>query len=228
MKDAIRKDVRTLSGAQATTWRPIAARHGISTFSCKYLYTTGLLREHMSVSGLAFRNKVYLGSVFAALIAAELVGHCVEPATTSAGLRLKNGLHYLEATRPAADGEYVPPAKELVDLRNFVAHGAFAAGKKGASMTTETTTYLLHRLALAADKLWSDTKIHKSFKESAITPLFLKDEEECIYVAEMLGRIESGRTPGQDIDHQDAWRQPSNGATNVPLFPGSSGPTGTA
>ncbi|MFI6986506.1 hypothetical protein ACIBSV_49280 [Embleya sp. NPDC050154] len=217
MKEAIRNDTRTLSSGQENVWEPIAAQHGISTFGAKYLYTTGLLREHMSVSGLAFRNRVYLGSVFSALIAAELVGHCVAPAT-GAGLRLRNGLHYLEATCPKTDGEYITPVEDLVSLRNFVAHGAF--NTKGASLSTATTTYLLHRLALATDKLWIDTTVHESFKKSDNTPL--KVGEECIYIADMLRHVDTGKTPGQDVDNEEAWR-----FTTVSLPTGSPGITGT-
>lgn len=210
---------------QEQIWRPVADRHGVSTLGCKYLYTMGVLREYMSSSGLLLTNNLYLGAVSCALAAAEAVGNCV-PATAqltadtgiqagSPTWKLCKGLDYLEARGGA---ENAPERRELVDLRNFVAHGAIYSTTARISLTT--TTYLLSRLSLAADAIWNDEDVQSVFRGVKITPL--KAEGVHVYVTDMLAHVDAGKTPGQDVGNEEAWR-----FTTVSLPTGSLGVTGT-
>jgi hypothetical protein len=208
MKSSIRRTRHALPRGEAEIWAPVAARYGIPAYGCKYLYTAGVLREFVASAGLSVAHGQYLAAASLSLNGAELVGRCVSERTEQGVTqRLRNGLAYLENLEPAAEGEQIPESDALVKLRGFTAHPTLEppAGSE-LQFSHAAFGYVLDRLALAADRLWTDAdaSIVRKFSGAKITPM--RTDGENRYVQTLLAHIDAGHTPGTAIPYEDTWR----------------------
>ncbi|MYV97871.1 hypothetical protein [Streptomyces sp. SID3343] len=167
-----------------------------------------MLREFVGSAGLLLHHGQYLAAASLALNGAELVGRCVSERTEQGVTqRLRNGLNYLESLEPADEGQEIPEADALVKLRGFTAHTTLEppAGSD-LQFSHATVGYLLDRLALAADRLWTDADAStvRKFAGAKISPM--RPDGENLYVASLLAHIEAGHTPGTEIPYEDTWR----------------------
>jgi hypothetical protein len=208
MKSSIRRTRHALPRGEAEIWAPVAARHGIPAYGCKYLYTAGVLREFIASAGLLLDHGQYLAAASLSLNGAELVGRCVSERTEQGVTqRLRNGLHHLENLEPAEEGREIPESDALVKLRGFTAHPTLEPPAGSDHQFSHATVgYLLDRLALATDRLWTDADAStvRKFSGAKITPM--RPDGENLYVATLLAHIEAGHTPGTDIPYENTWR----------------------
>ncbi|WP_406296557.1 hypothetical protein OG948_13590 [Embleya sp. NBC_00888] len=208
MKSSIRRTRHALPRGEAEVWAPVSARYGIPPYGCKYLHTAGVLREFMVSAGLLVAQGQYVAAASLSLNGAELVGRCVSERTEQGVTqRLRNGLGYLENLEPAEEGRYVPESDALVKLRGFTAHPTLEppAGSE-LQFSHATFEYLLDRLALAADRLWTDAdpSIVRKFSGAKVTPM--RTDGENLYVETLLAHIDAGHTPGTRIPYEESWR----------------------
>lgn len=215
-------------------WQPFADAMGLSPYVCKASFTCGVLRELIASAGLCLGKKHYLGALFLALDATELLGRCAggfREQPRQARLRLEEGLRYLERIDPEP-GSLVYSVEAIVDLRNFLGHGA-ASSKPGMTFTRELIVRLLQLLALALNRFWqadqdSEERLTK-FAQAEIRPMVTNTKGlEPVYVRDVQGLLASGVMPGDRLDHEQSWRFPfvlvDN--TSVPAT-GSPGPGGS-
>ncbi|MGW9208039.1 hypothetical protein ACWGR4_13730 [Embleya sp. NPDC055664] len=208
MKPSIRRTRHALPRGEAEVWAPASARYGISPYACKYLHTAGVLREFVSAAGSLVAQAQYLAAAHLALNGAELVGRCVSERTEQGVTqRLRNGLAYLEALEPPEEGRFVPEPDALVKLRGFTAHPTLEppAGSE-LQFSHATFEYVLTRLALATDRLWTDADAStiRKFAAAKIAPM--RTDGQSHYIESVLTHIEAGHTPGTEIPHEQAWQ----------------------
>ncbi|MYS82002.1 hypothetical protein [Embleya scabrispora] len=208
MKSSIRRTRHALPRGEAEVWAPVSARYGIPPYGCKYLYTAGALREFIASAGLLVSHGQYLAAASLSLNGAELVGRCVSERTEQGVTqRLRNGLAYLENLETAEEGELVPEVDALVKLRGFTAHPTLEppAGSE-LQFSHGTFEYLLDRLALAADRLWTDAdaSVVRKFSGAKIAPM--RTDGKNLYVEALLAHLDAGHTPGTRIPYEESWR----------------------
>ncbi|MFI1380821.1 hypothetical protein [Embleya sp. NPDC020886] len=208
MKSSIRRTRHALPRGEAEVWAPVSARYGIPPYGCKYLYTAGVLREYIASAGLLVTQGQYLAAASLSLDGAELVGRCVSERTEQGVTqRLRNGLNHLENLETVAEGESVPESDALVKLRGFTAHPSLEppAGSE-LQFSHRTFEYLLDRLALAVDRLWTDAdaSVVRKFSGAKIAPM--RTDGESRYVESLLAHLDTGGTPGTRIPYEESWR----------------------
>jgi hypothetical protein len=188
-------------------WQPLADVMGLSPYVCKASFTCGVLRELIASAGLCLGKNHHLGALFLALDATELLGRCVggfREQPRQAGERLREGLRYLERIDPRP-GSLAYSIEAIVDLRNFLGHGA-ASAKPGMTFTKELTIRLLQLLALACNRFWqadedAEDRLTK-FAQAEISPMVTSIESrlESVYVRDMQRLLASGVMPGDRFD----------------------------
>jgi hypothetical protein len=194
-------------------WQPFADAMELSPYVCKASFTCGVLRELIASAGLCLGQDHHFGALFLALDATELVGRCAggfREQPRQAGQRLRLGLRYLESIDPRP-GSLVYSVEAIVDLRNFLGHGA-ASAKPGTSFTRELTIRLLQLLALALNRFWqadedSEDRLTK-FAKAEIGPMVtvIEGRREPVFVRQVQSLLTSGQMPGDHIDHEKSWR----------------------
>jgi hypothetical protein len=194
-------------------WQPFADDMDLSPYVCKACFTCGLLRELLASAGLCLGQKYYLGALFLALDATELVGRCAggfRQRRGQAAERLRAGLRYLERMDPRP-GSLAYGVEEIVEIRNFLGHGA-ASAKPGMTFTRELTIRLLQLLALALNRFWqmdeeSEDRFRK-FAQAEISPMvtLIEGRQEPVYVRDIQRLLASGVMPGDHIAHEGFWR----------------------
>jgi hypothetical protein len=217
------------------SWQPFADAMGLSPYVCKASFTCGVLREMVASAGLCLSQSYYLGALFLALDATELLGRCAggfRERRGEAGERLRAGLRYLEKIDPQP-GSLAYGVEEIVELRNFLGHGA-ASAKPGMTFTRELSVRLLQLLALALNRFWqmdeeAEDRLTK-FAQAEISPLVttIEGRLEPVYVRDMQRLLASGVMPGDRVAHEKYWRPHSVPIdnTSVPAT-GSPGPGGS-
>lgn len=175
---------RSLS-PQQPLWEPLATAMGLSTYICKALYVSGLLRQRMEAAGLTLGNGCLLDAQSSIFGATELLGQCVGGIEEVRGVnarRYEAALPYLAALGPASD---LPDVVDLSSagvyrLRNFIDHGA-AAIEPGTQFTLPSIVWLLRRLALALDHFWSGEDDSESrqerFARATVLPLWASSSD---------------------------------------------------
>jgi hypothetical protein len=195
-------------------WQPFADAMSLSPYVCKASFTCGVLRELIGSAGLCLGEERYLGALFLALDATELLGRCAggfRERRGQAGERLRAGLRYLESIDPQP-GSLAYSVEAIVDLRNFLGHGA-ASSKPGMTFTRELIVRLLQLLALALNRFWkvdedSEDRLTE-FAQAEISPMVtnIKGRVEPVYVRNVQRLLASGVMPGDRLDHEESWRQ---------------------
>jgi hypothetical protein len=194
-------------------WQPFADALGLSPYVCKASFTCGVLREMVASSGLCFGKRYYLGALFLTLDATELVGRCAggfREKPRQARLRLKAGLNYLESIDPRP-GSLGYAVDEIIDLRNFLGHGA-ASSIPGMTFTEELIIRLLQLLALALNRFWKVDEVSEvrltRFAQAEISPLVtvIEGRREAVYVRDVQRLLQNGVMPGDRLDHEASWR----------------------
>ncbi|MGC0420115.1 hypothetical protein [Embleya sp. AB8] len=208
MKSSIRRVRHLLPRGEAEVWAPVSGRYGVPAYGCKYLYTAGVLREFIGAAGLLVGQGQYFAAASLSLNGAELVGRCVSERTEQGVTqRLRNGLGYLENLEAAAAGEQLPEADALVKLRGFTAHPTLEPPVGSELQFSHAAFgYLLDRLALAADRLWTDAdaSVVRKFSGAKIAPMRADGDNR--YVETLLAHIDAGHTPGTRIPYEESWR----------------------
>ncbi|MFF7250328.1 hypothetical protein ACFZBU_41405 [Embleya sp. NPDC008237] len=208
MKSSIRRTRHALPRGEAEVWAPVSVRYGIPPYGCKYLYTAGVLREFIASAGMLVSHGQYLAAASLSLNGAELVGRCVSERTEQGVTqRLRNGLNHLENLETGEEGEAIPEADALVKLRGFTAHPTLEPpGGSELHFSHATFEYLLDRLALAADRLWTDAdaSIVRKFSGAKIAPM--RTDGKNLYVEALLAHLDAGHTPGTRIPYEESWR----------------------
>jgi hypothetical protein len=214
-RDLLTSGDRPLEPAEdQALWQPFADALGLSPYVCKASFSCGVLREMLASSGLCFSQQYYLGALFLALDATELVGRCsggFREKRGQARLRLEAGLKYLEGIdpEPRSLGYSI---EEIIDLRNFLGHGA-ASSRPGMTFTQELIVRLLQLLALALNRFWvvdeeSEERLI-NFAKAEISPLVttVEGRREVVYVRDVQQLLENGVRPGDRLDHEASWRR---------------------
>jgi hypothetical protein len=194
-------------------WQPFADVMGLSPYVCKASFTCGVLRELLASAGLCLGQSHYLGALFLALDATELLGRCAggfREQPRQAGQRLRAGLEYLQRIDPQPDS-LAYSVEAIVDLRNFLGHGA-ASSKPGMTFTRELIVRLLQLLASALNRFWqanedAEDRLTK-FARAEISPMVTSTEGrvEPVYVRDVQRLLASGVMPGDRLDHEESWR----------------------
>ena len=194
-------------------WQPFVDSMGLSPYVCKASFTCGVLRELIASAGLCLGERYYLGALFLALDATELIGRCAggfRERRGQAAERLRAGLRYLERIDPRP-GSLAYGVEEIMELRNFLGHGA-ASAKPGMTFTRELTIRLLQLLVLALNRFWqmdeeAEDRLTK-FAQAEISPLvtIMEGRHEPVYVQDVQRLLASGVMPGDRLDHEQSWR----------------------
>ncbi|MGW1994264.1 hypothetical protein [Embleya sp. NPDC001921] len=217
MRSSIRRTRHALPRGEAEVWAPVSARYGIPPYGCKYLYTAGVLREFIASAGLLVAQGQYLAAASLSLNGAELVGRCVSERTEQGVTqRLRNGLGHLENLEPAEAGEHIPESDALVKLRGFTAHPTLEPPADSELQFSHATfEYLLDRLALATDRLWTDAdpSVIRKFSGAKISPM--RPDGRNHYVEALLAHLDAGHTPGTHIPYEQTWRDRTTATAGV-------------
>jgi hypothetical protein len=185
---------------------------GVSVaFDAKAYYTIGLLREMVSMAGLARSNQLHLGAIFQVLDAIELIGRAIggfRHAKFEATARLKAGLNYVLDLNGREETPLVVLAvTDYLDLRNFTGHGAASAGGP-LHFDRWTGLALLHLATRALDAMWGDPVAMAGFVKCQIDSIETavhSGQTEAIYVRDIHTHLHGARMPSEGTLF-DSWR----------------------
>jgi hypothetical protein len=193
---------RPLDPPDDAAWAAWAQPFGLSPYVAKASYVIGVSREMVLSAGALFEKKYYLGALFMALDATELIGRCVggfRDSKYEATMRLTEGLRYLE--KIDSTPKLLPHSVEdYVALRNFVAHGA-ASSQSGVSFARETIRALMVLVTKALNDMWADNTAMDKFAKCEIQPLStdVAGNHEAVFIRDVQDMLANGKKPGDEI-----------------------------